>query len=128
MPCRIVTTKTSVNPTSRAEAGELDPMIGCEREIKCVVHILARKTKNDGRVTGLHASRPKPVTPVQLQTAVFDNTLPPINTRVTVHEFLETLGNLEQEPGPTLRFVHQVLDDAGRSDVARLVADLVGRP
>lgn len=51
--------------------------------------VLLLGVENDGRITGLHVSRPRPVMPVQLQAAIFNNTMPPINTRVEAHYFPE---------------------------------------
>src|SRR5207253_9783505 len=44
--------KYGVDPTARARAGELDPVIGRDTEIRRVVQVLSRRTKNNPVLIG----------------------------------------------------------------------------
>lgn len=59
--------------------------------------------ENDGRITGLHPDRPTPLEPVHLQAAIFNNTMPSINTRVAVHRFEEgVVLTVDVDPYPAI--------------------------
>ncbi|MEB3223001.1 MAG: ATP-binding protein [Candidatus Sericytochromatia bacterium] len=65
--------------------------------------VLLLGVENDGRVTGLHPSRARQVNPVLLQAAIFNNTMPPINTRVAAHELPEGMVvSFEVDPYPSV--------------------------
>jgi ATP-dependent DNA helicase RecG len=94
------------------------------RNVVCLANaeggVLVVGVENDGVVTGLHASRARPVTPVQLQAAIFNNTMPPINTRVTVHDLVEGMVvSIEVDAYPAVCATKSPTRGSVRADRAR---------